>query len=476
MSNYANCNVTAGTTVFERNPPSEELVSDSLANTAHRPFWTDNVPGRVSYPACDGEHHADLTIVGGGFLGLWTAILAKERYPTRKVFLLEGEQVGWAASGRNGGFCEASLTHGEKNGQRRWPEEFAQLQELGRQNLDEIEQTINRYQIDCDFERTGILAVAVEPYQVEQLRGPGFLSRDEVRAQVNSPTFLAGHWDQEGSAMLHPGKLAVGLARAASSLGVQIFERSPVVKLKAGATSVELATPAGRIQTNCTVLATNAFPSLLRRYRWHTLPVYDYVLMTEPMTAAQLNSVGWRNRQGMADLGNQFHYYRLTRDQRILFGGYDAIYHFGGKLHSSYEDRPESFRKLASHFFTTFPQLAGLRFSHRWAGAIDVSTRFCAFFAQAHGGRVHYSAGFTGLGVGATRFAANVLLDKAERRDTERTRLRMVRQVPMPFPPEPLVYPTIQTTRWALDRADGNEGKRNILLRTMDVLGLGFDS
>jgi glycine/D-amino acid oxidase-like deaminating enzyme len=224
------------------------------------------------------------------------------------------------------------------------------------------------------------------------------------------------------------------------------------------------------------VLATNAFPSLLKRYRLHTVPVYDYVLMTEPLTDAQLHSIGWRNRQGIADMANQFHYYRLSGDNRILFGGYDAVYHYGKAVDDARDQRQASFERLASHFFTTFPQLAGLKFSHRWGGAIDTSTRFCAFFGQARGGKIGHAAGFTGLGVGATRFAANVLLDRIDGLDTERTRLRMVREVPPPFPPEPLAFLAVQVTRWALNKADHNNGRRNLLLRGMDALGLGFDS
>lgn len=465
--------------VFERQAPQQELIDAALAGSVNRPFWGDDVAHlRRSFPRLSGQASAELAIVGGGFLGLWSAILAKERNPARSVVLLEGRQVGWAASGRNGGFCEASITHGEENGQQRWPEEMAELEALGLQNLDEIEATIRRYGIDCDFERSGVLVVAVEPYQDEQLRGEGYMNAAQIRAELDSPTFLSGFWEKDSTAMIHPGKLVLELARVATELGVLIYEHSAVTALHTGGQRVRLLTAEGEGELNAArvLLATNAFPSLLKRYRWHTIPVYDYVLMTEPLSAAQLASIGWQNRQGIADMANQFHYYRITRDNRILFGGYDAVYNFGGKVSEAYDDRPASFQRLASHFFTTFPQLAGLRFSHRWGGAIDTSTRFCAFFALARGGKVAYAAGFTGLGVGATRFAANVLLDKLEGLDTARTRLRMVREMPPPFPPEPLTYVAVQATRWSLNRADHNHGKRNLLLRGMDAMGLGFDS
>jgi glycine/D-amino acid oxidase-like deaminating enzyme len=461
-------------TIFERCAPRPEVVAASLAGSVNRPFWLDDAGVPERFAPLQSDVRANLVIVGGGFLGLWTAILAKERDPSRDVVLLEGKTIGWAASGRNGGFCEASLTHGEENGRQRWPEELARLEAMGRRNLDEIEQTIERYRIDCDFERTGLMVVAVEPYQEEALRGEGALGAAQARAEVASPTFLSANWDRHSTAMLHPGKLVAGLARAASELGVRIHEQSRATALKSLRQGVRVDTAGGSVTAARAVLATNAFPSLLRRYRSHTIPVYDYVLMSEPLNGEQLAAVGWKCRQGLADRGNQFHYYRITRDNRILFGGYDAIYNFGGRVDAKHDERPESFERLASHFFTTFPQLEGLRFTHRWGGAIDTCSRFCAFFGDAHGGRVAHAAGFTGLGVGATRFAGNVLLDKVDGLDTERTRLRMVREVPLPFPPEPLAWLVVQAARWSLDRADHDHGKRNLLLRTLDALGLGF--
>ena len=223
-------------------------------------------------------------------------------------------------------------------------------------------------------------------------------------------------------------------------------------------------------------LATNVFPSLLRRNRLRILPVYDYVLVTEPLNAEQQAAIGWRGRQGVTNLANQFHYYRQTADGRILFGGYDAVYHRGGHLRAAYEDRAETFTALAGHFFTTFPQLEDLRFTHRWAGAIDSCSRFCPFFGTAKRGRVAYAAGFTGLGVGASRFAADVMLDLLAGQRSERTALEMVRRKPVPFPPEPLAGIGVNLVRWSMDRADHRQGRRNLLLKALDAVGMGFNS
>ncbi len=468
------------TTVFERSAPEPSAIDAALAPSRPAVFWTEDAPGH-RFDILERDRSADLVVVGGGYAGLWTAIRAKERDPGMSVILVEAKTIGWAASGRNGGFVEASLTHGEANGERRWPEELARLDELGHQNLDAIEKAVADYRMAADFERTGTLSVAIEPHQLEWLDGPStpddvLLDESEVRAEVNSPTYLRGRWDKRGTALVHPGKFAAELARVATELGVEIYERSPVRSLDDEGTGVVVRTQRGVVRASRVALATNAFPSLLARNRLMTVPVYDYVLMTEPLSDAQLDSIGWRHRQGLADLANQFPYYRLSSDNRILFGGYDAIYHYGGRIRTEYEERPASFRTLASHFLTTFPQLEGLTFTHRWAGVIDTSTRFCAYFGTARKGRVAYAAGFTGLGVAATRFAAEVMLDKLAGLTTELTELRMVRERPLPFPPEPAASAGINLTRVSLDRADHNEGKRNVLLKTLDALGLGFDS
>jgi glycine/D-amino acid oxidase-like deaminating enzyme len=446
------------------------------------PFWLDQPDAPAAREPLPGNTRCDLAVVGGGFSGLWTALLFKQSFPEQTVVLVEGKRVGWAASGRNGGFCEASLTHGEANGQARFPAEFDTLQRLGADNLNAIEATVRKYGIDCDFERTGQLAVATQEYQASEFRGePGYLDTAAVRAEINSPTYLAGLWDKDGCAMVQPARLAWGLAQACSDLGVQIYENTPATGLVSDASGVTVRTREGIIRAKRVALGTNAFPSLVKRLRAYTVPVYDYVLMTEPLSAAQLDTIGWRNRQGIGDAANQFHYYRLSSDNRILFGGYDAIYHFGRAVRASYDQRPATFEKLAGHFFDTFPQLEGLAFTHRWGGAIDTCSRFCAFFGTAHRGRVAYALGFTGLGVGATRFGAQVMLDllSASQRggaETELTTLDMVRTRPIPFPPEPLAYLGVQATRWSLDRADRNEGKRNLWLRALDTAGMGFDS
>src|SRR5215475_6448929 len=465
----------------------DDRVTRALADAQPRPYWLDRFDAPAPLDPLDGATTADLAVVGAGFTGLWTALIAKERAPESDVVVLDAGRVGWAASGRNGGFCAASLTHGLANGIERFGDEIATLEKLGRENLDEIEAATRRYGIDCDFRRTGDLSVATAPWQLDALRD-GYddavrygsdvvlLDEEQTRAQVKSATYLGGLWNRDGCAIVDPARLAWGLRDACIRLGVRIFEGSAVETVTREGAGLRVRTGRGSVTTRQVAVATGAFRGPVRRLRSYVVPVYDYVLMTEPLTDAQLASIGWHNRQGVADSANQFHYYRLTADNRVLWGGYDAVYYNGGRIRPCQDHRPATARKLAAHFFETFPQIDGVRFTHTWGGVIDTCARFCAFFGTTHGGRLAYAAGYTGLGVGASRFGAEVMLDLLAGDRTELTSLGMVRTRPVPFPPEPVRSAVIQLTRWSIARADAHDGRRNLWLRTLDRIGLGFDS
>ena len=473
---------------FARTPRPSSYAA--VADASPLSFWLDDPRRPDALEPFSGTARTDLLVVGGGFSGLWTALLAKEADPSRDVLLLEGSRIGWAASGRNGGFCSASITHGFENGLHRWPEELDVLTRLGRENLEAIAATIDRYGIDCSFERTGDIALATEPHQLDGLASAPevaaaygekleLLDRAQVLELVRSPRYLGGILDRDGVALVNPARLAWGLRDACLSLGVRIHEHTRAVDFgDTAGPAVEILTESaagpGSVRAGRVASATNAFPPLLRRLSHYVVPVYDYVLVTEPLSAEQWTAIGWDGRQGLSNIGNQFHYYRRTDDGRILFGGYDAVYQ--RRVDSHHDQRAESFALLAEHLVEVFPELEVIRFSHRWGGAIDTCSRFSAFFGQARDGRVAYAAGFTGLGVGATRFGANVMLDLLDGRDTERTRTRMASSMPLPFPPEPLRGAAIGLTTWSLGRADRRDGRRNLWLRTLDRLGLGFDS
>ena len=459
-----------------------------LADVQPELWWLDSDPLEPEpHSAVVGEIAADLCVVGAGYTGLWSALLAKERDPDRNVVVVEQYETGAGASGRNGGFCSASLTHGFSNGMRRFRDEMPLIERLGRENLAEIEATIERYGIECDWERTGELRVALAPWQFAQMEEEAalrnefgdhvqLLSREEVQARIHSPIYEGGLFDPDGTALVDPARLVWGLERACLSLGVRIFENSHVEWMEDVDDAVRIHTPYGAVTAAQVILATNVFPSLLRHVRKYVVPVYDYVLVTEPLTEEQRARIGWEGREGVSDAGNQFHYYRLTSDGSILWGGYDAIYNFRGQVRREYEFNADTYATLAAHFLETFPQLHDVKFTHAWGGAIDTCTRFSPFWGMAMDTKVAYAVGFTGLGVASTRFAAATMLDLLEGAETERTSLAMVRKKPLPFPPEPFKWIFIRLTQAAIKRADTHEGRRNLWLKLLDAFGLGFDS
>ncbi|MCX6430291.1 MAG: FAD-dependent oxidoreductase [Actinobacteria bacterium] len=459
-----------------------------LADLQPMLYWLDEDPLEPdSHSSLIGEIEADLCVVGAGYTGLWTALLAKERNPEREVVVIEQRETGAGASGRNGGFCNSSLTHGFLNGYTRFKDEMATIERLGRENLDAIEETIKRYRIECDWQRTGELRVAVEPWQLDGMKEEAelrnkygdnveVLNQEQIQKRVKSPRYLGALFDHDGTAILDPARLVWGLERACISLGVKIYENSTVESLDYQSDCIVVQSSYGSVKAQRVALATNVFKSLVRSARKYVIPVYDYQLVTEPLSKEQMESIGWDGREGISDSGNQFHYYRITQEGCILWGGLEAIYNFRGKVRQEYEVSPETFATLAGNFLKTFPQLEGISFTHGWAGAIDTCTRFSPFWGMDADGRVGYVMGYTGLGVAATRFGAETMLDLLDGIENERTQLRMVRRKPLPFPPEPFRYFFIRITQWSINRADQHEGKRNFWLKTLDRLGLGFDS
>ncbi len=462
-------------------------ASRSIRDASHTPFWLDDPQRPEPHTPLNGERSADLLVVGGGFTGLWTALLAREKDPSRGVILLEGGEIAGGASGRNGGFLDASITHGIQNGLSRWPEEFPALLALGMKNLDEIEETIRRLDIKCDYFRKGEVTMASEPYQLEELKEEieiaerfnidyEYYEGEQVWQIVKSPFFIAGLNLPRCSALVNPAQLAWGLRKACIDLGVEIYENSRVTKLEEENHWVAASTSRGRVKAARVALGTNAYPPLLRRLSFYIVPVYDYALVSEPLSNGQRAAIGWQERHGIGDASRLFHYSRTTADGRILWGGYNAVYHWNNGFGSHLEKDPASFARLAAHFFQAFPQLEGLRFTHAWGGAIDTCSRYSPFWGTLHQGKTAYVMGYTGLGVGATRFGARVLLDILDQKQTERTQLKMVCTKPTPFPPEPFRSLGINLTRKSMEWSDCHQGRENLWLKTMNWLGLGFDS
>ena len=462
------------------------MIPSSLRNITNQPFWQSHGSAH-ELPTLTGHETADLLVVGGGFTGLWTCIEAKLSNPDLDVLLIEASCVGGQASGRNGGFIHASLTHGFENGLARWPQDYPLLHALGDQNLTEIRQFVQQHDIQCDWHDTGELELAARPHERNHLQqltkqmqefnpSVSYLDEATLRERINSPRYIGALYDPTGVATMNPTQLAEGLSRVALSLGVRVFENSRMTALEEDGDLMRCVTSEGLVHARRTALAINAFRSPFASIRRRIAPVYDYSLVTRPLTDTEWQQVGWNSREGAVEASNLFCYFRRTSDGRILWGGYDAVHHFNSRLSPSFETSYPAYERQVNRFFAAFPQLEGVEFEFGWGGAIDTSTRFTPFWQTHADGKVASCAGFTGLGVGSSRFAARVMFAQLFGTAQPGLETEMVRTLPHPFPPEPFKSIGIQWTQRSLAKADNNGGKRDLLLRTLDRLGIGFDS
>jgi len=463
---------------------------EALKDAKARPLWHDPevMPGVL--PPLATDEKCELLIVGGGFTGLWAATQAKERKPDVDIILIEQTFVGDGASGRCGGFLSDDLAHGNTNVEHRFSDEADRLQELGTQNMKELLETLERYNIDARYEKTGVMSVALDPQsavemhsEYGQAKAKGedviWFDKDAVREQVNSPKFFGGLWHRGGqNGVIDPARLCWGLKEVLlNQLGVRIFEGTRLLGIEAaGKEGMRASCEGGVIHSDKILMATNAFTSSIGKIRRSVITVWDYQIATEPLTEEQLERIAWgRSRHALADFCNMFHYFRMTKDNRITYGGGAAVrYYFNRGIDVKFADAPTLYEQLAMEFFEIFPQLDDVKFSNKWGGIIATSTRFCMVPGVAYDGRLAWSVGYTGHGVGASRFGARIGIELLGYEPSDILEMQFVTKKALPWAPEPFRWLGVKFTQNALVKADRNGGKRGLWLRFLDKLGLGF--
>jgi glycine/D-amino acid oxidase-like deaminating enzyme len=439
-------------------------------------------------PALEGIVDCDLAIVGGGYTGLWTALALSETEPSLRIALVEQRLCGYGASGRNAGIVGETLDHSHDLAIAHFGlDEAKRLARMGRENLDGLEEFLVRHRIEAGFDRRGQLVVALRPDAIGALArscetaeaigagGQRLLSRDEARREIASP-LVEGALLLERHAVVDPVRLVEGLLAECVRRGVTIREQSPVSAVETTPSGVRLRSPRGELKAAKLVLATNAYSHHLwpRLRRWF-LPLYDYVLVSEPLGEAQRQAVGWPARRALVDSRSFFNYARWTDDGRILWGTSEARYHRGNLVSAACDHSPAHYDGLRASWARFLPQAAGLEFPYAWGGPIASTTRFTPFFGANAGGRILYGLGYTGHGIASARLAGRILADLTLELRSELLELRMVRRKPFPFPPEPLRGWAIETVSRQLRGVDrGN--RPGWFLRALEALGIGLSS
>ena len=450
-------------------------------------YWLASRP-READPPLEGRREADIAVVGAGLTGLWTANLLKAIDPGLHVVVLERESAAYGASGRNAGMLSEGIDHSHSLAIAHFGRaEAGRLARLGPENLGKMLRFLDERGIECDLERSGTLHVALAPSHVEELRAAVECARElgldhlrlldegEVQAEIHCPRYRGGLFDPHG-AILDPVKLVEGLKREATRQGVAFFEGTRVLGFDAAGPGVRVRSARGEVMARKAILATSAYShQLLPRLRFRFIPFYDYILVSEPLTAQQRGAIGWRGRQGVTDVRTFFKYYRLTADDRIVWGTSEAAYYRGNRVDEACDHSERHYRELRESFARHFPALADLEFPYAWGGPICATTRFTPFFGSALGGRVLYGLGFTGHGLGTTHLAGEILAHTALGRPSPLLDLKLVRRKPIPYPPEPLRSAAVAAVTRALRRVDAG-GRPGLLLRCLEAMGIGLSS
>ncbi|MCM2332799.1 MAG: FAD-binding oxidoreductase [Anaeromyxobacteraceae bacterium] len=450
-------------------------------------YWLARLPRRAPRPLEAPAEH-DVVVLGAGLTGLWTALFLKALDPARDVAVVEQGMAAWGASGRNAGMLAETIdhTHGLAI-QHFGAAEAARLAALGEENVRELTGFLRERAIECDYQPSGRFMASFTPAHLEEARrnveiaeGLGIhthrlLSREEMQAEVHSPRYVGG-LEVRGGGILDPARFTDGLRREAERAGVRVYERTRVERLVEQGAGVRLDANGTTLRARRAVLGTSAYTHhLLPQVRHRFIPLYDYIMVSEPLTAAQWDAIGWKGRQGITDGRTFFNYYRPTADGRILWGTSEAAYYRGNRVDEGCDHSQRHYDALRESWRRTFPQLAGLEWPYAWGGPICSTTRMTPYFGQALGGKAWYGLGFTGHGLGSTRVAGRVLAHLVLEQRHELLDLALVRRKPLPYPPEPLRGWAVDAVTRDLRKVDEGEAP-SAMLRLLEKLGIGFSS
>lgn len=418
-----------------------------MKDHSDKSFWLATYGAYVPNPPLQGDLKVDIAIIGGGFTGLSAAFNLCKDAPGLSVAVLEGEVVGFGASGRNGGFSmtlfglEPAVTKAIFGHQR-----TVEAHQYMERAVDYVDELIKEHNIQSDYWFPGFLRAATTPGYVKRIQhdldiltsmgisGISWIEADQIKNEVNSPRFLGGWWEPR-SGLLNPAKQVRELKRLAEQFGVQVYEETPVVEIHREA-DFTLITPTGKVTARKVIFATNAYSHLIPQLKRKQVPAFTHMVVTEPLSQAQLEPIGWVNRQGLEDARNLVHYFRLTIDNRLTMGGSDVSLAYGGDM--EHDLNTHTFADLERDIIWLFPHLKGIQITHRWGGPVSVPLDMAPAIGFLGDERAIYSLGCVGHGVSMTHLNGRTLADLALERKTDLTDVWFVNRHMIPWPPEPL--------------------------------------
>jgi glycine/D-amino acid oxidase-like deaminating enzyme len=412
-------------------------------------MWRETYGPYTPGPPLEGDRKVDVAIIGGGFTGLTTAYELRRADPGLDVAVLEARDIGYGSSGRNGSFGMTVVGLGfSVTATLKGKDYLVRAHRYMMRAVDELWDLIQREELDADAIRPGFLRVATTTgYQkkvrkeVELMNGLGFddiyyLDEREVRERVNSPLHMGAMWEPR-LVLIHPLKLVRSEKELALRVGAEVYENSPVTRVRREGGPIRLETPGGTVTTEKVVFATNAYSHLFPALRRKQVPAFTYAQATEPLTDEQFEPIGWDGMEGVEDARNLIHYYRRTLDNRIMIGAGPVGITWANDLDADHSDR--AWRDLDSHFRVTFPHLRDVEFTHRWGGPFSVTVDLNPALGYLGNERAVYSLGCIGHGVSMTHLNAQTIRDLILERKTGLVEeCPFVNRTVLPWPPEPI--------------------------------------
>lgn len=446
-------------------------------------LWRSEKQSRAHPHIANGSQH-DVLIIGAGFTGLWTALHLRRLQPSLGVTVVDAVQPGFGASGRNGGWCTATMpmslgTLAQLHGARA----ARDMQTAMIATVDDIGAFIRDEHIECGWTKSGTLTVARNPAQLSRLTATrdefsehGFgdavrlLSRAESDERIRVRGALgAAHF--EHCATVQPFALLEGLVEAAVRDGVQICGQSLVVGWSDGGTGhrVELATPDGpaTVTAGWIVRATEGFTPLLDGHRRRVAPLYSYMVATEPLPESVWNEIGWNARETFTDGRTLVVYAQRTVDGRIAFGGRGAPYNFGSRISADFDNHPSIHRKVTAALGDLFPAAAEASITHRWGGALGVHRDWHSSVNVDAGRRIASAGGYAGDGVALAHLSAKCLASAILDKRDHLTALPILGHVSPDWEPEPLRWAGINAMLRVAMLADRMEASNSPLARPL---------
>jgi glycine/D-amino acid oxidase-like deaminating enzyme len=411
------------------------------------PWWLDEAGAEPAAPALAEDVDADVCVVGGGYTGLWTALALKDREPSLRVVLVEAETCGSGPSGRNGGFLHGYWAGLADLLPLLGRERALALARAGERIIPGVRAFCESHGEDVWLRESGMVMVSAAPGQDEAIDravsaaaevGAGGqavpLNAEGVAERIRSPVFRRGVFFPEG-ATVQPARLVRALRRALPRAGVDVYEHTPAMHIRAG----QIVTPRGRVRAPDIVVALNAAATGWRPVSRHVTNFGSYVVLTEPVPEL-LEEIGWTGGEAVLDARMFLHYFRTTNDGRVLMGSGSGPIGFSGRVDGRFTSDQATATRAEQGLRRLLPGLGGARIERAWGGPIDVSADHLPFFGTVKRERIHYGLGYSGHGVGPSWLGGQVLASLVLGSDDEWTALPLTtRRVPS-LPPEPLKH------------------------------------